>query len=482
MSNLHLNTIFCDLKIPFLKRLAYAVFLSTGCFSQAYAAPVGFVKCNTIMPMGSSGAWCLDISSSPRNTAAPITAAPITAAPIISAPIITTPIIATPITAVSYVQDRVTQYIDVPQISVSRSETFVNQRVLTNQMSLTSENAPDVISALLVSEPTRAQIPALQLVTVDENGTIGSDNGVIIEAVNANTVQIEANTLGVSGNNAAITVNASDIQDNSAAITVNASDIQGNSDAITVNASDIQDNNAAITVNTSDIQGNSAAIVGNTSNIQNNSGAIAVNASGIQDNSGAIAVNTSGIQNNSGAIATNTAGIADNTTAIEAFVVETHDNSAAIADNTATIITNVSGISTNRQAIAVNTRTVATYSSAISANTSAIIMNTSGVSQNKGDISRNLNLIMQNTGMIKELRHGRAALAAMPDLYLQMDESWATSGGISAYDDGFGGIEYGFGGGVQLRLGDEASHMSFGLLGSVSGDTQAVRLQLRLGG
>jgi len=56
------------------------------------------------------------------------------------------------------------------------------------------------------------------------------------------------------------------------------------------------------------------------------------------------------------------------------------------------------------------------------------------------------------------------------------------AGGLAGYDDGFGGVEYGFGGGVQIRLGDKSSHASFGIAAAVSGSTYTARIQARIGG
>ena len=55
------------------------------------------------------------------------------------------------------------------------------------------------------------------------------------------------------------------------------------------------------------------------------------------------------------------------------------------------------------------------------------------------------------------------------------------AGGLSLYDDGFGGSETGFGGGVQFRSSTSDS-WSVGAAGSVAGGAYSVRVQARIGG
>lgn len=72
-------------------------------------------------------------------------------------------------------------------------------------------------------------------------------------------------------------------------------------------------------------------------------------------------------------------------------------------------------------------------------------------------------------------------MASIPDLYLGSDETWSIAGGLALYDDGFGGSETGFGGGVQIRS-STSDKWSVGLSGALSGDAGVVRLQGRIGG
>ena len=121
----------------------------------------------------------------------------------------------------------------------------------------------------------------------------------------------------------------------------------------------------------------------------------------------------------------------------------------------------------------------------IASNSTAIGLNSAGILSNTNLIGANSSAIGLNTEAIGSLRDGSAALASIPDLYpdlyLQTDETWSVSGGLALYDDGFGGTETGFGGGIQIRNSTEAP-WSGGLTGAVSGDAAVVRLQGRIGG
>ncbi|VAV99789.1 hypothetical protein MNBD_ALPHA05-282, partial [hydrothermal vent metagenome] len=96
-------------------------------------------------------------------------------------------------------------------------------------------------------------------------------------------------------------------------------------------------------------------------------------------------------------------------------------------------------------------------------------------------IALNMADIATNAAAISELREGMASLASLPDLYLQADESWTAAGGLAAYDDGYGGTKWGFGGGAQFRLGSRR-HTSVGIAAATSGSTYTARAQFRIGG
>ena len=110
-----------------------------------------------------------------------------------------------------------------------------------------------------------------------------------------------------------------------------------------------------------------------------------------------------------------------------------------------------------------------------------ILTNSNAIAQNSLAIQQNLDLIVTNRAAISETREGIAAIAAIPDLYLTRDETWTAAGGLSLYDDGFGGTETGFGGGVQIRSSKE-DPWSVGIAGALTPNTVSVRLQARIGG
>ena len=85
-----------------------------------------------------------------------------------------------------------------------------------------------------------------------------------------------------------------------------------------------------------------------------------------------------------------------------------------------------------------------------------------------------------NSAAISESREGIAGVAAIPDLYLMSDERMVIAGGLSLYDDGFGGSETGFGGGLQMR-GSSQDRWAVGVAGAITPNTYTVRVQGRLG-
>ena len=157
--------------------------------------------------------------------------------------------------------------------------------------------------------------------------------------------------------------------------------------------------------------------------------------------------------------------------------------------------TAVAGINQNTILIEQLSSTSTTQGAAIDLNTSNIAANLNAINLNAGDILANSGLIANNTtaigvntaaigtnsNAINSLRNGTAAVSSLPDLYLLSDETWTIAGGVSAYDDGFGNAQIGFGGGVQLR-GSTSDKWSVGVVGAVSGDVGVVRLQGRIGG
>ena len=120
-------------------------------------------------------------------------------------------------------------------------------------------------------------------------------------------------------------------------------------------------------------------------------------------------------------------------------------------------------------------------SAGIAANRLGLSSNSAAIRLNTEAIGLNAKAINSNTDAIDSLRDGASALAAIPDLYLGNDETWSIAGGIAGYDDGFGRVQVGFGGGIQLR-GSTSDNWSVGVAGAVSGGAGAIRLQGRIGG
>lgn len=111
----------------------------------------------------------------------------------------------------------------------------------------------------------------------------------------------------------------------------------------------------------------------------------------------------------------------------------------------------------------------------------AVSTNAGAIAVNGGLIAGNTTAIGVNAAGINALREGAAASAALPDMYLQADETWTVAGGLAQTDDGYGGSETGFGGGFQWRS-DTSDDWSIGLVGGIAGDAYSVRLQARIGG
>jgi len=129
----------------------------------------------------------------------------------------------------------------------------------------------------------------------------------------------------------------------------------------------------------------------------------------------------------------------------------------------------------------VNSGLIQDNAASILANSGFIATNTQGIATNASNIGFNAAAIGLNREAINSLRDGSAAIAAMPDLYLGSDETWSIAGGFSLYDDGFGGTETGFAGGLQIRL-STTDKWSVGVAGALSGAAATVRLQGRIGG
>ena len=239
-----------------------------------------------------------------------------------------------------------------------------------------------------------------------------------------------------------------------------------------------RDANASGDISTNIASGRSA----NASGDGSNNIAIGTNANASGDGVRNTSVGTNSVATgaNSSAFGGNSAATGANSTAIGFGATATADNQIAIgtATNTVTIAGLPSAASLAAQGPViglVTTDALGNLASDGGALQSMVGLNFAGISANSA-------LILGNTAAINDLRSGMAALASIPDLYLQGDETWTAAGGFSAYDDGFGGVKYGFGGGAQFRIGGKGSHVSGGVAGAVSGGTYTARVQLRIGG
>ena len=86
-------------------------------------------------------------------------------------------------------------------------------------------------------------------------------------------------------------------------------------------------------------------------------------------------------------------------------------------------------------------------------------------------IGENATAIQANLSSISDIEEGLAAVAALPDMFLARDESFAASGGAAVIGD-----EVGFGGTLAIR-GNE--RWSFGASAAFGGDEAAGKVQVR---
>lgn len=96
------------------------------------------------------------------------------------------------------------------------------------------------------------------------------------------------------------------------------------------------------------------------------------------------------------------------------------------------------------------------------------------IDQAFSQISANSDAITSNALSISDLEEGLAAVAAMPDMYLNPDEAWSTAGGISTV-----GGEVGFGATLAVRGND---NWSVGASVGMGGDEATGRIQFRYAG
>ncbi|MGB6229891.1 MAG: hypothetical protein WBF53_07165, partial [Litorimonas sp.] len=114
----------------------------------------------------------------------------------------------------------------------------------------------------------------------------------------------------------------------------------------------------------------------------------------------------------------------------------------------------------------------------VSANTAAVAANRVSIATNSGRIDQaflriaeNSNGILANSAAIRDLESGLAAVAALPDMYLGRDESFAASGGAAVFGD-----EIGVGATLAIRGNDR---WSFGASAAIGGDEATGKVQVR---
>ena len=113
-------------------------------------------------------------------------------------------------------------------------------------------------------------------------------------------------------------------------------------------------------------------------------------------------------------------------------------------------------------------------SEAIEVNRQEIARNRVLIDQAFDQIGNNADDITANTLQIEDIEQGLAAVAALPDMYLNPDETWSAAGGLSTI-----GGEVGFGATLAIR-GNE--NWSFGASVGMGGDETAGKVQFRYGG
>lgn len=131
----------------------------------------------------------------------------------------------------------------------------------------------------------------------------------------------------------------------------------------------------------------------------------------------------------------------------------TDEQAQTIAGNTTNITTNANNIANNAAAILTNSQRLDGFSTQL---------------ENLGTVVGN------NSEAINDMEGGLAAVAALPDMYLNPREKWAASGGFATYGD-----EVGFGGTLAIRGND---NWSFGGSAGFGGDEVTTKVQLRYGG
>ena len=123
------------------------------------------------------------------------------------------------------------------------------------------------------------------------------------------------------------------------------------------------------------------------------------------------------------------------------------------------------------QSVEVNSAAISINAESIDVNSQAIEANRVLIDSAFTQIDNNSAAIAQSLESIQNLEQGLAAVAALPDLFLARDETFAASGGAAVFGD-----EFGFGGTLAFR-GSE--NWSFGASAAIGGEQVTGKVQVR---
>ena len=343
--------------------------------------------------------------------------------------------------------------------------TAVDTRIITNKNRI-SDAGDDIFDL-----DTKTLINAIHIAR-NEN-----DIATLQTSVAHNLVTIGDNIANIASNTANVATNTSNIATNTAGIGTNTAAISAQTNQLKQHNSGISDNAGQIATNTLAIVENTNAIDSNSNTVQDLSLRLTQTESQRQKD---IASMQEKAASDRISIATNTADISSMRTDVDNNTSKTDANAQSISslnqltrDNGARLALAEAQAANHNLQIRENTTEIASLIGITTANTNEI-----GI--NKAAIARNSEAIGQTLAAIEQLRSGSAALASIPDLYLNANETWSIAGGLATYDDGYGGAETSFGGGLQYRR-STSDRWSIGVAGAVSGDVTILRVQGRIG-
>ena len=163
-------------------------------------------------------------------------------------------------------------------------------------------------------------------------------------------------------------------------------------------------------------------------------------------------------------------------------------NVSTLASHNTRINNNVNNISVNAAGVAANLTTLGLHNTRINTNAAGVASNLGRINTNSTNIAGNLSLIgtnatniasnnaliLSNITNIDHLRSGIAAAMALPDMYLNSDETYSIAGGVGFYEG-----KTAVAAGISFRAGE---HLSFGASITGNGDEVGGKLQARWGG